>query len=1129
MELTEAQQKAIKSPKKQVIVTASAGAGKTSTMVSRVIDLIMERGVKIEHIVMLTFTEAAAEEMKSRLAAKLIEEIKKSSGDARSRLVDALDRLPMLHCSTIDAFCYSLVKTHFEFLSLPPTVAIAEEEQASSYRKKAMDKTLSDFAKERLNGTPDEEEDYYRLMSSFGKEEDSSLASHVRELYDYAETTEDGDAFLKRAEDAAKGSVEDHPAVKAYVAELARKAGLAKSAIEKLYFNPPQGEWRMTTQYELLLGVLSSVAACRTLREVMTAAADVAGVLNPLKKEQESFPDAYDVWKSVKAIYDAWRKELLSIKEGSAPLLQKPYEEVVATVESSRKDVLTVIDLTRRFKQNYQAVKEEEEVLDFTDVEHYALRLLTEDAAVADEIGCTHLLIDESQDLNRLQEAVMRAIVRENGLFIVGDVKQSIFRFRLADPVLFQRRVENGKSDQSADVISFDENFRSSNAVIDFVNLVFGNLMTEDFGGVNYPAADCGGRTAGSGEVKCYFYPKKQKPEPRELTEVYSVEKAVEERGPSPADAERSEAEWVRDRILELVRPASGKTVLRNTKENKEFEVSYKHIAILSQVGLKRDTLQEKVVETLREAGIPVNVGGFVREAENTDVSSLVDFLRLIVTPNDDYALLSVLRSDLFSFTVDELAGIALIEGKTFAQKAMLAAENTSKLKEFFDYLAKCRFLSSSLSLYELVSMVVDDRLRLTVPRRQDGRAAMGQILSFVETLKSGKATGSIPEYLDFFDNYYKMDLEGEIAERDAVTVMTMHKSKGLQFPIVFVIGLGRNIINSAEYQSVVRMDNDFGVCKKTVGESKDLLFSLFQNKKIKELKEDFLRLLYVAFTRAENYLYVSGSVPKPEDLLKIPEKTSAGSGSQLVLAGLNGNENYTQEYVSHPNAEPISEFVAKPADPSEVGKSLELLRAALAYRYPHEKATKTGIKFTVTAINAMKDGRLPATKFFPEEDVVKGTAFHAVMENIPFTLQSEAEASSFLQKLVADGLITAEEAADISVKRLFAGVKKVAELVGDRTVYREKSFLLHLPAREAGVADVDDEVEVQGKLDLLAMGEEDAVIVDYKLSAHTREELAADYRAQLDLYALAVQKSFGVRRIRKYIFVLGRNEVIEL
>ena len=171
----------------------------------------------------------------------------------------------------------------------------------------------------------------------------------------------------------------------------------------------------------------------------------------------------------------------------------------------------------------------------------------------------------------------------------------------------------------------------------------------------------------------------------------------------------------------------------------------------------------------------------------------------------------------------------------------------------------------------------------------------------------------------------------------------------------------------------------------------------------------------------------------------------------------------------------------------------------------------------------------MPATKFFPEEDVVKGTAFHAVMENIPFTLQSEAEASSFLQKLVADGLITAEEAADISVKRLFVCVKKVAELVGDRTVYREKSFLLHLPAREAGVADVDDEVEVQGKLDLLALGKEDAVIVDYKLSAHTREELAADYRAQLDLYALAVQKSFGVRRIRKYIFVLGRNEVIEL
>ncbi len=1129
---TKVQEKAIQSPKRQVIVTASAGAGKTTTMVARVINLIVERSVKLENIVMLTFTEAAAEEMKSRLAKELIEEIKKSSGDARRRLVDAIDRLPMLHCSTIDSFCYSLVKTHFEFLGLPPTVTIAEEEQASSYRKKAMDKTLNDFAARCLDGTEENEEKYYRLLNSFGKEEDSGLAGHLQQLYDYAETTEDGDAFLQKAEDAAKGDLEEHPAVKAYVAELVKKATVAKSDLDKLYFNPPQGDWRMTKQYELILSVLNAVIASRTLQGVMAAAADANKLDIIVKKERESFPDAYAVWENVKEIYDAWRNDFLSVKDGNTPYLKKSYEQLTAEAATSHQEVLTVIDLVREFKKNYQNIKTEEEVLDFTDVEHHALNLLAKDDAVAAEIGCTHLLIDESQDLNRLQEAVMRAIVRDQNLFIVGDVKQSIFRFRLADPVLFQRRVEVGKTDDNAEVLSFDENFRSSNAVIDFVNLVFGNLMTEDFGGVDYPKANRGDRTAGSGDVKCFFYPKKEG-EAVSVTvdEVYSVERSAEQKEETKADAELREAEWVRDRILELVRPASGKTVLRHTKDDKEFEVSYKDIAILSQVGLKRDTLQEKVIDCLREAGIPVNVGGFVRETENTDVASLVDFLRLILSPNDDYALLSVLRSDLFSFTVDELAEIALGEGDTFAQKAMLGVESNQKLKEFFDYLQKCRSLSSSLSLYELVSFVVEDRLRLTIPMRRDGRMAMGQVLNFVETLKSGKATSSIPEYLDFFDNYYKMDLEGEIAERDAVTVMTMHKSKGLQFPIVFVIGLGRTIINITEYQSVVRMDNDFGVCKKTVGQSKDFVFSLFQQKKCKELKEDFLRLLYVAFTRAENYLYVSGSVAKKEDLDKIPEKTSAATGSLLVLAGLDGNKTYTQDYLSAPVLASLSEVAAaKVSEQSEVDREAALLSAALAYRYPHEEATKTGIKFTVTAINAMKEeGRLPATKFFPEEEVVKGTAYHAVMENIPFTLQSEAEAAAFLSKLTEDGLITPEEAADISVKRLFAGLQKVSELVGDRKVYREKSFLLHLPAREAGVAAVEDEVEVQGKLDLLAMGEEDAIIIDYKLSAHTREELQAAYRAQLDLYALAVQKSFGVSRIRKYIFVLGRNEVIEL
>ena len=1114
---------AITSRKKSVIVTASAGAGKTTAMVSRVIDLIKTDDVPVSSIVMLTFAEAAAEEMKSRLTSDLLEEVKKASGEQKARLLRALDQLPLLHCSTIDSFCYSLVKSHFEYLELPPTVSLMDEDTAKAYRKKALKTTLDAFAAECITGDAADPENYFRFLTSFGTDEDEVLEENIEKLYDYAEMTKNGEEFLNASVELLSLPVNEHPSIKAFIHSVKEGAYLAAANLSSLDYDSDVSTPGVQKYYDIVKGNVSLFVDCEADLDSLATAANSMARLTSVGNIKDSYPDAYAQWERVRDLYNEWKESGFMVKGG----LEALKSSSVKIVADNEKDAITVIELTKRFKETYQAIKKEEQVLDFSDVEHLALKLLTELPAVRQEIGCKHMTMDESQDLNCLQEELMSAVAADAGLFIVGDVKQSIFRFRNAQPKLFGDRLERGKNDPNADVLTFNENFRSSQAVLDFVNVVFRRLMTKDFGGLDYPMAIRGGEFEGNGEVVCAFYNSKEAPQEKPvLQSVYSVKKTVEE---LEREDNRKEAEWVRNRILELVHPPEGKTILRDTKENKETVLSYKDIAILSPVGMKTDSLQETVVECLRNAGIPLNVGGFVRDVENADVSSLVDFLRLLISPNDDYALLSVLRSDLFSFTVQEVSDIAKEQGETFAEKAQKRSETNLKLKEFYEYLRKYRFLMSSLSLYELVSQVVDERLRPIVPQREDGRAVLGQVLSFVETLKSGRQTDSIPEYIEFFDKYYNMELEGEIAERDAVTVMTMHKSKGLQFPVVFVIGTGKTIINSFENKTLVRMDDELGVCKKTSGENKDVLFEIFQQKKADELKEDCLRLLYVACTRAKNYLYITGSVPNDEEVTDVRK---AQTYSQLIKYGIGENKQYIKDFADFPDADvKQSAEDAAPIDQGAVAKTAELLQKAFAAVYPHEKATETGIKYTVTAITAMKEtgGSPPASKFFPSEETVKGTAYHTVMENIPFTLLSEAETAEVLKTFAAGGVITKEEAADISVKRLFAGVKRIADIVKDRTVYREKSFLLHLPAREAGVADIDDEVEVQGKIDLLAIGKEDAVIVDYKLSAYSRDKLIQKYSAQLSLYALAVQKSFGIQNIRKYIFVLGRNEVIEL
>ena len=1128
---TDDRKKALKGREKNIVVTASAGAGKTTAMVARVLDLIRCDNVPARSIVMLTFADAAAEDMRSRLSGKLLEEIKKASGEERARLIEAYDDLPLLHCSTIDSFCFSLVKAHFELLGLSPAVKLMDEETAAAYRQKALKKTLNDFASSQM---AEDSSEYYRFILSFGAEEEAGLEKSVLNLYDYAEMTVNGDDYLSRAAALAAQSANDHPAIKEFVNKVKQNAVLALMALDGLHYDPSSATAAMAEYYQKYRAYMRAVAECE---EDLDSLADVAKSIETVRAVAKSvaakYPLEYAAWERVAEVCKDWKENGFIVKDGLKLLKQTS----AASVSALQKDALTVIDLTKRFKENYQAVKNEEQRVDFSDVEHYALTLLQDHPVVKEEIGCLHLMMDEAQDLNYLQNELMLLIAEKASLFVVGDVKQCIFRFRNAMPKLFGDRSESARTRADSVLCTFNENFRSSQAVIDFVNLLFGNLMTKEFGGIDYPKAVRGGEFEGDGKVECFFYPaKEEEGETPPVTEVYSVKSAAA--STEKEDAEAKEAAWVRDRILELVRPAPNATYLRCAQDNKAKLISFKDIAILSPIGLKTDSLQEKVVNCLREAGIPLNVGGFVRDVENADVTSLVDFFRLLLSKHDDYALLSVLRSDLFSFTVEELAEIALQPGADFSERAQNAALSTGavgeKLKEFYSYLERCRALSCSLSLYELASRVVEERLRTSVAKRADGRAVLGQVLAFVETLKAGKQTESIPEYIEFFDNYYKMELEGEIAERDAVTVMTMHKSKGLQFPVVFVIGMGKKIINAMEHRTVVRMDGDFGVCKKS-SEDKDLLFELFHEKKITELKEDCLRLLYVAFTRAENYLYISGSVPSADSLNDPVDKTKAQCCSQLVLDGLKGNKVYFKDYASVPAAQPGEVAACKDeADQREVESALATLEKGFA-TYPFEKATKTGIKYTVTAINAMKEeGCPPATEFFAEERKAQGTAYHAVMENlIPFAPKSAEETASLIETFVNGGILSQEEKetllSKISPSKITDGVQKILALTADRTVKCETGFLLHLPAREAGVADISDEVEVQGKIDLLAVGSEDAVVVDYKFSSQSEEELRETYRAQLNLYALAVQKSYGLKPVRKYIFVPGRNELIEM
>lgn len=1107
--LTEEQKRAIDSRKKDIVISASAGSGKTSTMVSRVIGLIKE-GVKPERIAMMTFTENAAREMISRLSDALIKEIRLVPPSERKTLVDALDALPMISCGTIHSFCYKFIMSHFEKVALSPMHSIIDEKGADSLKNRA----FRAVAREHYLS---EGAEYVSFAAHFDKISDENLKKSVFKVYALLTTLDEEEDPLSKWEKIAETSLSEQAGASLF-AEYYRKR--AERLIEKYAALRKEaaavGAKEIAAQLAYRINKLDKAYRVATFEDIFRVNDERDyGKMQAVSRREKT--DFALLWADVE-VADKARKTLEDdLKERLKEF--GTYEEACEAHRDSAARVKRLLAFVRDFAAEYERVKQEMKVLDFSDLEKYALRLLS-DEELRKGVLFEHVLVDESQDINPVQEKLICLLSEKRARFSVGDVKQSIYRFRLADPNIFLRAMERAAaSPERSDLILFNRNFRSSKAVIDFVNDVFDPLMTSAFGGVEYGAARLVGEEEGnSGEVGCFFC-RKEVPEKTVVDEMYDLPAAVhlaKER-----DSENEEVKWVRDRIRRLVG-----TKLYDAKRKEDFTVRYGDIAVLS---VSRGNVAQELISCLQRSNIPVNVGAFEREGKCLEGEQLTDLLRLILSPHDDYALLSVMRSPMFEFPTEEIIRISLLEGESFFEKAAAYAEKPEgeKMRELFSYVEKIRFESSVFPLAELLSRIAEERFRLPLLREPDGRLRFGKLRAFVSAMASRSEITSVAAFLEYHDHDYDGVAGGEIADGNAVTFMTVHGSKGLEFPIVFLVDTGAEIVSTQDAKESVLADRDLGVHLRVteIGgvERKCASFRMTLVKKKLEAMEDKLRLLYVALTRARNSLYVTGKIADSK-FGKILSPESASTMAEWITYAVPKPPHLERHYEETPfEEEPPKEDLA------EIKVDKARLREAFAYEYPHKKATVTGIKYTVTGINSMdEEGYHPPTPLFPEEKIERGTALHALMEHIPLSSEREEDVLLCLEELIRQGIVSAEEGERVSPAAVLDALAKIRALVGARKVEREKTFMLKLPARTVGVADLEDEVAVQGKLDLLALGE-DAVIVDYKLSGAPIPVLKERYKAQLELYALAVKKSLSVSSVRTYIFVLGRNLLVEI
>lgn len=896
---TPSQDLAIHQTGNNLLVSASAGSGKTRVLVQRVIEKL-KAGTGIDEILIVTFTKAAASEMRERIQTALRQELAANQGDTDRQqfYLRQLNQLPVADISTLDAFCLRILQHYYYVIDQDPVFRLLADETENGLIR---DEVWADV-REQLYAD-DESGEFARLTeNSSGDRSDDGLADLVQQTNTFANATADPAAWLAKLPDRYELDGDQLTTTTFYREQLqplfSEQLDQIKADLTSALTLAQQA--RLDKQINHLETVLASLT---TVQELVSG-----GRWNDLRAAIQDFPwgripairktnEDYPIYSELKTTYyDPAKKQLETLKKS---FLLQTEEQAVTTIRQSAKLVTELSRVVTVFRQAYWDEKQRRHVLDFADVEHAALRILTLDSdqsrQVAEQLSRQYqeIMVDEYQDTNGLQEAILTAIAHPapaGNLFMVGDVKQSIYRFRQADPTLFMGTTDRYVADDSqGQLIVLAENFRSMKNVDDFTNLIFKQLMNRELGEIDY---------TGSAELKfgATYYPDEDVKSTAELL-VYLTDEAAEP-GSTDADQEPMDETFQVDnkhqgevlltgkKIQELI---AAKTPIYDREAKQVRPMTYGDITLLTPTR----TNNLIITDELRRMGIPVVVSDAQNYFKTTEIQIMMSLLQVIDNPYQDIPLAAVLRSPIVGLDENELA-LLRINSKTgdyfqalqhFQQVAATAATGDfqqrvfEKVNHFLEQLKLFRDVAQQNELVTLIWRIYQETGFLDyvggMPAGEQRQANLHALYERARTYERSSFKGLF-QFVRFVQRLQQRDadLAGAPVQtaEDAVSVMTIHGSKGLEFPVVFVMDASRQF-NRQDQQGNYVMSGKTGIGIDYLDPDSRVkapsLQKLVTAQAISRasLAEE-MRKLYVALTRAESRLYIVGSHKTKEEAL---------------------------------------------------------------------------------------------------------------------------------------------------------------------------------------------------------------------------------------------------------------------
>lgn len=1100
MKFTPEQQRVIELHNSNILVSAAAGSGKTAVLVERIIRMICdgEHPADIDRLLIVTFTNAAAAEMRERIAAGITARLEADPGNEHIQKQSAL--LHNAQITTIDSFSLFLIRNHFNEIGLDPDFRVADEGEIKLLQQEVLAQLLEDAYAGQF--VPEAPEQFHACVEYFcpgGRE--SVLEQHILNLSRYAGSFPWPAEWLEeRKNDYAAGDMEAlvHSDYGQYLTERVNRT--VEGCLEKLrevkrLCELPDGPYMYGELTDEEIEQLERLTSCKDLEEQAAKVPAVTFARLPSKKDDSVDPAKREL---AKAIRNSVKDTLSDLSES---YFKTPLELAVEQGKACREPLRMLLDLVLEFDRRLLAAKQERHLIDFSDMEHYALQILLKREKVEESDGTgtdrtetkyrivpsdvameyrqyfQEILIDEYQDSNLVQEYLLSAISGEEegryNRFMVGDVKQSIYKFRLARPELFLEKYDTYQETGDLCRIDLAKNFRSRIQVVDAVNGVFSRIMSREIGGIAYD--DKAALYPGA------VYPAQEDPAyGSELLLIRKPEKGErEESGIGEQHAEGAGVLVDYDNVRQLealaiaarIKQLKGSLQVMEKSTGELRPVRYSDMVILLRTTSGWDEEFKKILE---QQGIPVYITSKTGYFGALEVQELLQFLRVLDNPRQDIPLFGVMQSVFGGFTQEEIAQIrsggeghsrkrmtlyeALKEvaqsGRTVEEGEEISAgesageeaELSQKADTFLQRIGHYRDLTPFTSIRDLLQRILDDYDYLNyvtaLPAGSKRRANVEMLLTKASAFEKTSYFGLF-HFIRYMEQLEKYDVDYGEADTldenaDVVRIMSIHKSKGLEFPVVFVSGLSKRFNMQDANQSLI-VDMDLGVAVDYVDsvrriKNKTLRRAVLSAKMKEDNLAEELRVLYVALTRAREKLILTSVLEKAEEKWELSQMTGqekltyldfceAGSYMDFLLpilpkTGIAVKTLRTEDLAAEELGEQLRmgdrreqlRLIAcgetpLTGDPEENERKLMHLRERFAYQYPHPGLQKLYTKTTVSELKiaAMAEKDEAAFHTFEEKEVVpyipgfrreqekvsgavRGNAFHRTMELLDFT-----------------------------------------------------------------------------------------------------------------------------------------------